>query len=134
MVRWLSENGTLYKHYEDCPDDNVIRVMTKLFPKNAKVAVPGERKTDKPFDMLLYRKSVVWKRKGEDEWNHGMYRKPAKHDMDFDGQDVDFCIIFLQEPRYWIDEETDEPTDVCFKAVTEEISRYKVEDLSLIHI
>ncbi len=50
-----------------------------------------------------------------DKWEIFEDRVPAREVNDFDREQVHACLIFLQEPRYWIDGETDEVADVAFK-------------------
>ena len=52
----------------------------------------------------------------ESEWEMIENRVPAKTIATIEGA-YEKCLIFLQEPRYYIDGETEEVTDVAFNAV-----------------
>jgi len=120
----MKVDGDTSKSHDGVPD--MIRIDLKLYPNNTKVNVPGDRAGDKPFDMTMWRKPVVFKKKNEPDWNIGMCRAPANHDMEFDrSDDIDYCFVIMQEPKYWIDVETDEVTDVCFKAVSNQVLKYR---------
>ena len=103
-IAWREEDGKMKKSYdEDCPES--VRVQVTKIPNDTKTSIPGYK--DKPFDMSNYRKSVVYIKKDEEQWNYAFYRSDAKANFTFSREeDVDYCIIFLQEPRYWIDYDT----------------------------
>ena len=55
----------------------------------------------------------------------------AKQKANLHGQKmekVEFCIIFMQEPRFWIDAQTVTETKVAFKVVANEIDYYQRSD------
>ena len=125
-TKWMEEDGTMHKSYK--PDGlDSIRVQVNMFPNDTKISVPGYK--DKPFDMSKLRKTMVYKKNNDDEWQYAFYRGDARMNFEFDRvDDVQYCIIVLQEPRYWIDYDTEIETSVAFKAVPEEIEYYSIGD------
>ena len=85
-----------------------IRVNGKYFPRDTQVGIP------KPLET--YKKTTMVQVDDESEWTMIENRVPSKTITALGGQ-YEKCLIFLQEPRYYIDAETGETTDVAFNAV-----------------
>ena len=94
-------------------DDKVyrVRVNAKYKATNSEVGVPPQ--------LEDYKKTTIAKRLDDSSWDIIEDRVGARDRCDIDVTQYIACLIFLQEPRYWVRDSDDSVTSVAFKAVTE---------------
>ena len=81
----------------------------KYCPKDTKVGVLA--------NMSNYRKTTMAQKSDKSQWLVLEDRVPAREYIPDIGGQYARCLIFLQEPRFWTDEETGKQVDVVFNAI-----------------
>ena len=87
-----------------------VRVSGKFWPSDTRIGVPDH--------LSHYRKTTLVQVDAESDWQMFEDRAPARDVKSFGNQEYERCLIFLQEPRYWTDAETNKATNVAFNAVS----------------
>ena len=94
---------------EKGPNIKKVRVNGKYWPQDTKIGIPEQ--------LAVYRKTTLAKADDESSWEVIEDRVPSRSVTTLAKDKYVKCLIFLQEPRFWTNTETDEVTDVAFNAV-----------------
>ena len=97
------------EHDDDKDKSEKVRVNGKYSPSDTKIGVPGA--------MWNYRKTTLVQKSEGSQWTVLEDRVPAREFTSDIGGLYARCLIFLQEPRYWTEEDTGVVTDVAFNAI-----------------